>query len=371
MAVADFRICPSCGTRNKKGWEYCARCGEDLHGVALGEPAPPEDVAAGPAAEGTPWLGLVGVFVFIGVAAYAGTRVYRVAGDPAKPDPVLFEIPTPPPSTSAARPDVTTPAQDAYDEGRRLFAQGDTAGAARALARAVADEPDNPEYRNAYAKALLASGGPDVETIRQFESAIRLAPEHPQYAADLARAYDRLGRNEEAAAAYARALVLAPNDRLTLREVSSLHARAGHPEAALPYLIRLTEVAPDDLVARQDLGLAYEKSGDKDGAKDTYRSILDKFPEAAVTRGLLSEILLKEGKSDEAIAVLRAGLEATPDAPLLHRTLGSALERSGNVADAIREYREYARLNPDAADAKAMADRAARLEARVAQNQSS
>jgi Flp pilus assembly protein TadD len=367
MAAPDFRICPNCGTRNKKGWEFCARCGEDLHAVPVGVPVAASEPVAAESSEGGPWLGLVGAIVFVAVAGYASTRIYRTDGA-ARPSAAVFEIPTLPPSTLAAAPDVVGPARAFYDEARRLLGQGDAAGAARALQEAVSAEPDNAVFRNAYAKALLAANGPMDEVVRQHEEAIRLSPRSSEYVADLARAYDRTGRTEQASRMYDRALDLAPTDTQALREVSSLHARAGHPEAALPYLKRLSALSPDDLVVQQDLGVAAEKAGDTEGAKQAYRTILEKAPQAAVTRGLFAEILLKEGKADEAVALLRSGIEANPSGALLHRTLASALERSGNVAEAVREYREYARLDPSAADAKAMEDRAARLEARVAQS---
>ena len=369
MAAPDFRICPNCGTRNKKGWEYCARCGEDLHAVAFGAPvAASVSVPDEPSSEGGLWLGLVGAIVAVAVAAYAGTRISRSDGAARPPSAAVFEIPTLPPSTLPAAPDVVGPARTFYEEGRRLLGQGDAAGAARALQEAVSAEPDNAVFRNALAKALLAANAPMDEVVRQHEEAIRLSPRSSEYVADLARAFDRTGRTEQASRMYDRALELAPTDAQALREVSSLHARAGHPETALPYLKRLSAISPEDLVVQQELGVAAEKAGDAEGAKQAYRTILEKAPQAAVTRGLFAEVLLKEGKADEAVALLRSGIEANPNGALLHRTLASALERSGNVAEAVREYREYARLDPGAADAKAMEDRAARLEARVAQS---
>lgn len=365
MAQADFRVCPQCGTRNKATWEYCVRCSEDLHNVPLGQASAAsvtEDVSPPP--EGSPWLGLVGVAVVLGLLAYATTTHLR-RGEPSRPNPDLFAIPTVPAAPVAAA-EVHTVSEQAFEEGRRLLAKGDAAGAAIALARAVADAPDNAYYRDTYAKALLASGAPPVETIRQFQEAIRLAPQMSDFVTDLARAYDQLGLKAEAASTYARALEIAPDDIRILKEASALAAREGHPEAALPYLKRLKALNPDDLVAQQELGHAYEKTGNKAEAVQAYREILEKSPQAAVTRGLLAEILLTDGKSEEAVALLREGVGVDPGAPLLHRTLASALERTGNVTEAIREYREYARLNPGAPDAQAMAERASRLEARVA-----
>ena len=368
MVAGEFRICPSCGSRNKKGWEYCARCGEDLHAAPVGEPAAaatsePEAVESG---EGGSWLGMIGPLVAIGLVAYAATRMHRQP--PTRPDPAIFSIPSVPSPLPAAKADPTSPGQASFEEGRRLFMQGDMAGAVRALAQAVADAPERAEYRNAYAKALLLSDGPPAEVIRQYEEAIRLEPRVGEYAADLARALDRLGRPDEAASAYARALEVMPGDSRILREAAAVQNRAGHPEAALPYLKRAAAAAPDDLVLRQELGMALEKTGDREGAKQAYQDILRQMPQAAITRGLLAEIFINEGRNDDAVTLLRAGVEADPTAAMLHRTLASALERTGHVAEAVQEYREYARLSPDAADAKAMADRAARLEARVAQS---
>ena len=367
MAQADFRICLQCGTRNKATWEYCVRCGDDLRAVPLGEP-PATSTEEAPSPDAAPsWLGLVGPIAAVAVLAYAGPRLYHPA-PPTRPSSDLFAIPTLPPNPTAAGPETHTAAEEAFEEGRRLLVKGDAAGAAIALARAVSDAPDNAYYRNTYAKALLASGAPPVETIRQFQEAARLAPQVSDHVADLARAYDQLGQKGQAAAAYARALDIAPADLRILREASALQAREGHPEAALPYLKRLSTLTPDDLVVQQELGHAYEKTGDKAAAAQVYRDILGKSPQAAVSRGLLAEILITEGNGEEAVALLRDGIAVDPRAPLLHRTLASALERTGQVAEAIREYREYARLNPGAADAQAMAERASKLEARVAQS---
>jgi Flp pilus assembly protein TadD len=370
MAAADFRICPNCGTRNKKGWEYCVRCGDDIHSVPLGEPVSSVAVAEEePTSAGGSWLGLVGAAVVVAVAAYASTKIRPP--DPTRPDKALFEIPTLAPSIPAAAPVARTSAQAAFEQGRTLLTRGDAAGAVAALAQAVGDDPDNAEYRNVYGKALMASGAAGAEVVRQFQEACRLAPDSSEFRADVARALDKLGQTDEAVREYDRALEMNGNDKATLRQASALQTRLGHPEKALPYLTRLAGLSPDDLVVQQELGMALEKVGDKDAAARAYRGVLEQAPQAALTRGLLAEVLIKDGKGDEAVALLRAGVERDPGGALLHRTLASALERTGNVAEAIREYREYARLNPAAADAQAMTERAARLEARVAQAQSS
>src|SRR5258707_4170640 len=128
MAQADFRVCPQCGTRNKTTWEYCVRCSEDLRDVPVGQPAAasvPEDVSTLP--ESSPWLGLVGVAVVLGLLAYASTHLRRA--EPSRPNPELFTIPTVPAAPVAAA-EAHTLSEQAFQEGPRPLAHGDAAARA-------------------------------------------------------------------------------------------------------------------------------------------------------------------------------------------------------------------------------------------------
>jgi predicted Zn-dependent protease len=115
-------------------------------------------------------------------------------------------------------------------------------------------------------------------------------------------------------------------------------------------------------VLRQELAYAVAQTGDKARAVELYRSVLAIAPGADISRGLLSELLLEQGKGSEAMALLQEGIQRDPEAPGLRRRLGNLAERTGNSQEASRQYREYVRLAPNAADAKELAERAARLE---------
>jgi predicted Zn-dependent protease len=362
----DFRVCPACGTRNKPKWEFCARCGESLQGVPLDEPAPVEFTAEEEtiSSGAFPWVTGLGLIAFFGLTVGVMVWSQKRTAD-APPNPNIFTLPTLPPSPAAAREQPKEPGQDDFDQGTRLLLAGDTAGAVARLAQAVAFAPDNPLYRNFYAKALLAAGSSD-EALRQFEAAFSLSPENVSYLSDAARTMDRAGKVAEAARAYEAILARQPRNEQALHDLSSLHQRTGHPEQALPLLRQLTEARPDDLVLRQELGYVFEKTGDLKAAGQEYEKVLALRPDAHVTRGLLAEIHFKQGEKNEAIALLRDGVARNAEAPLLHRGLGSLLERTGDVAEAVKEYREYARLAPNAPDAKQLADRADRLERRQA-----
>jgi Flp pilus assembly protein TadD len=370
----SFRICPACESRNKAGWEFCVRCGESLQNVPLGDRgAAGRGAAAATVDESTsagPGAGSV-LTTVLALAALVGAVLFVFRGGPvletSRPDPSLFTLPTvapslpPPPS---AVPDA--PGMRAYAQGRRLFAQGDAAGAIPLLAQAVSEDSSNAEFHNVYGKALLAGGGVVEEGLRQLQEAVNLAPRNPEYGSSLGRAYEQAKREKDAITAYEAVLATQPDFSQTLEDLGRLHLRAGRNDKAAPILRHAAELRPGDLPLQQDLAIALQKSGDNQGAAAVYRKIIETIPQADTARGLLAEALLADGRKDEAVATFREGLDHNPNSPLLHRGLGSALERAGRVEEAIKEYREYARLQPDNADAKSLAERANRLEKKLA-----
>ena len=362
----DFRACPVCGTRNKPKWEFCARCGESLQGVPLGEPAPEAEIEEDRTISSAafPWVTGLGLLAF-GALAIAATMWSEKRSPAGRPNPNIFTLPTMPPSPPARREVAKDDATAAFEEGRRLLLKGDAAGALPFLSRAVSDAPENAAYRNLYAKALLAAGQND-EALRQFDAAMRLSPGDAGNLADAARAFDRAGNATEAARAYEALLAREPQNIQLIHDLASLHQRSGRFDLALPLLRQLADTRPDDLVLRQELAHTLEKTGDVKAAAQEYEKILSERPGADATRSLLAEMRFKQGEKSEAIAVLRNGLALDGEAPLLHRGLASLLERTGSMAEAVKEYREYARLAPNAPDAKQLADRADQLERKIA-----
>ena len=365
MKSADYKVCPACETRNRAKWDFCIRCGESLQGVATTR----ETVAAAAAEEGAPSQGVNPLMAIVGIVAIAGlgylsVRYFTSRGAPERPNPAIFTpATTPPEPPSASTASTTGPGLSAYEEGRRLLAQGDAVGAMRLLAQAVADAPQNPLFRIAYAGALEANKMIE-EALREYGEAARLSP--GGHTAELARALDRAGKKAEAVEAYQKALELQPSDQTLLRDAANLLLAQGQVDKALPLLRGAAEANPRDLAIQQYLGWAVEQKGDLAGAADVYGKILEKLPDADVTRGRLAEVMLKQGQNDQAAQLLKAGIERNPQSPGLHRGLAGVLERSGRDREAAAEYREYARLAPNAPDAQKFAERAEQLEKRAA-----
>jgi len=376
MKAGDVRICPSCQARNKPKWEYCVRCGESLEAVTIvaasasgkskGRPsAGATDVAA---SGGIPWLGLAGAVLVVAAAAFA----YRSLQGDETPAQVTggasgstaFTAPTLAPSRPPGEAYAPGPGAKDLETGRALFAKGEFQAALPHLAQAVADEPDNPLARHAYALALRRTGS-EADALTQFREAVRLAPTMTLYRSDLAKALTDANQTEEAISVYEGLLADQPDSPAFMLHLARLQASTGRADQALPLLTRAAEIAPNRGDLQEATGYALEQAGRKEEAIQAYQKALQVDPKSVVGRGRLAELVFAEGRKEDAISLVRSGLQESPDSPELHRSLGSLLERSGSVTEAIAAYREYSRLAPGAADAKEMSQRAADLEKRA------
>lgn len=373
MKQEQSKVCPACGSRNKAKWEFCARCGESLQSVELAADASPKTVVIElpeEEQEGSA-LGLVTALLFAVVGVVVMVVLVRRTPEPENPvNPAAFQFSTLPPAPPQPSPSARgVPVDSDFDLGRRLLAQGDLAGAVRALAQAVEKLPLNPDVHSIYAQALFATGSRE-EGLRHFEEAARLSPDL-NYRIGFAAALNTAGRAPEAIEQYQQVLSSNPSDQQALKELGSLLNRQGQFVEAASYLARAAEVNPTDLALQQDLAWAQEAGGSLEQAAETYRRLLGAAPQAAVSRTRLAEVLLRQQKPAEALAVVEDGLGRTPSAPLLKRARASLLERSGRIAEAIAEYRDYARVAPNPDDARVIIERVRALEQRAGAGSSS
>lgn len=104
--------------------------------------------------------------------------------------------------------------QAAFEEGKKFdpgLGGGDAKRAVEAYKRAVFLDPQNSQYRNHLAAALLTTGNAD-EAVYNLEQALRLVPSEPKYFVNLGYALHRKGEEQRALVWYLRALMLDPRD---------------------------------------------------------------------------------------------------------------------------------------------------------------
>jgi predicted Zn-dependent protease len=368
MSTAPYRSCPACGTRNKPTWEFCVRCGESIGDVAV-ERAESEAGAETRRRRARIVLherssGGLGVSGWLTLAALVPLTVFacrwyaRDDHSPATPAPGVFVVATPPPA--AAAPAKGMPGLAEFSEGRRLQAAGNLDGAAQAFAQAVAANPTNADYHEAYGDCLAAMGSQD-DAIGEYEAAARAAPARGALTSRWAEALIKNDDLSGAAAAYEFGLQNKPNDTGLLRSLASVQVQQD-PTAAVATMQRVVGIEPHDLRFRHELGVMQDKAGEYDDAVETLRGVVAAMPSAAQSRSWLAEALLHQGKADEAIKSLQDGIRLNPDGPMLHRSLGSIYERARRPADAARAYRDYVRLAPNAPDAAEIRQRADALD---------
>jgi Flp pilus assembly protein TadD len=303
-------------------------------------------------------IGLAGVVVGACQAVQKGV-------EPVKVERGILTLATVPPGpTPTPEAPSTGPGREAFDEAQRLLAAGDTEGALRQLAQAVAEAPENGHYAAAYADALWKSGAPEAreEALARAADAARLEPGRR---ADYAAYLDLAGRTREAAQEYEKIVEANPQDYAALATLGGLWLRTGDSAKALPILQEAAQRRSGDPAVIANLGAALEKSGDLAGAAQAYGSALSANPQDSAVRGRLAEVFFQMGDAERAVRECEAGLQAAPGSPDLQRGLGGLLERAGRTTEAAAAYREYARLSPSAADAKDLAVRAQQLEARA------
>jgi hypothetical protein len=138
------------------------------------------------------------------------------------------------------------------------FRQGTPEGVQKALQW----DPRNPQYHVALARLLPLSAEGEVlaETIRQYETAVRLSPHQAHYWAELAGAYEWAGRLGDAQRAYERAQQLFPNSPEINWSLGNYYIRAGEFHQALPAFRRT--ILGDPAKRRAAFDLAWRASGD-------------------------------------------------------------------------------------------------------------
>jgi tetratricopeptide (TPR) repeat protein len=135
-------------------------------------------------------------------------------------------------------------------------------GTPEAIQKAIKWDPHNPEYDVTLARLLQLSAEGETldETIRLYETAVRLSPHRADYWAELGGAYELAGRHEKAQRAYERAQQLFPNSPDINWSLGNYYIRAGKLQQALQSFRKTILGDPEKRRAAFDL--AWRATGD-------------------------------------------------------------------------------------------------------------
>jgi protein O-GlcNAc transferase len=193
------------------------------------------------------------------------------------------------------------------------------------------------------------------------------------------------GDFENAIPLYRELIAASPQDAALERKLAGALDAAGAPEEAIDCYRRALALDPADARAHDEFGRLLGRRGDMKGAGEHLRAAVKLDSSLVTARGALGDLLCREGRFAQGTAELTAALALDPGNWPLALRLGTALaslgpERQGEAMDC---FRRVIALSPgsavahlqlglgfwrrgDAAPAIALAERAARLDPKLA-----
>lgn len=211
--------------------------------------------------------------------------------------------------------------------------------AVRAFRSAVAARPDDPEYQNALAQALM-DGGDYGGALTEFQRLQRENPNDGRAALRVAQLALQLGQLNEAHGALASAASLLPKDDIEVAYAGVLlDEREGHDSAAMTALHTLLTrpVGPSSKsIFLDQLSRLQARNGDTAGALQSLEQMAG-LGDSYRTRAQVREIAVYAQEHDypHALDTAKQALAAEPNSRGLSFTYANLLAASGQPAQAL------------------------------------
>ena len=271
----------------ENGGSLCDRCTVNL-------------LAAGVSPTATAFLDWAGHFVFRGVPPGSYTIQADIEG---------FE-------------EVNYPVEASGDMGREVVVTIILARKMVAPVRNVKGIVDVSEFLEKYPKKAVEAyrkgiekrkKGKNDEAIREFEDAVRLAPDFYAAHNDLGIAYKIAGRFEDAEREFLRAHELNQSTADPLVHLTSLYLEGNQPERAVTTGEEAVKANSRSAPAFLNLGMALYKMAMLDRAEAVLKRALELAPKMASVRLMLANVYLKLRNRDKLLDQLDSYLAENPN----------------------------------------------------------
>lgn len=230
----------------------------------------------------------------------------------------------------------------------------------------LAENPDHFDAVHMLGVLELQSGRPAAAAERLAHAA-RLAPQDPGSRNNLGEALRRLGRLEDAAAAFREAVSRWPEYAAAYYNLGTVLMQLGRPGEAEQALQRCLALEPGWAEAHGALGEALASAGRLDEALASAQRAVALKPDLAHPRLIAGNVLREKGFLDEALAAYRAALERDLRIPEAYNNLGNVLKQQGKTEEALAAYGQAVALNPGFTIARLNAAKLLRESGRLAQ----
>ncbi|MFQ5464408.1 MAG: tetratricopeptide repeat protein [Thermodesulfobacteriota bacterium] len=196
----------------------------------------------------------------------------------------------------------------------------------------------------------------DSETL--WQSVIERHPESSFARYNLANAYAKLGRFEEATEEYRLAIALDPDFKDSRFNLANAYAKLGRYDQAAEEYLAAIRLDPADKDSHFNLAQAYLKLGRFEEAAEEYRLAIALDPGFEDAHFNLGNLLARLGRFDQAVGEYKKALALDPQRADIHNNLGIVYARSGAADKAVRAFREALRIDPDLPGARRNLERA-------------
>lgn len=168
---------------------------------------------------------------------------------------------------------------------------------------------------------------------------------------DIARLSETLGRDADAAAAYADLLRQQPDDAHSRVQHAAVLIRLDRLDTARSELDAALRLVPGMPEARGELANLYMRQERFDAAIREYETLLAQQPDGFNVHYNLAIALLRTDRLAQAVAHSRRAVNILPDSAPARIGLASALAAQGLLDEAAVEYQEALRRDPRSAEA--------------------
>jgi tetratricopeptide (TPR) repeat protein len=231
----------------------------------------------------------------------------------------------------------------ALDRAHQLGDEGDFAGMAEELRRALGDHPDDPFVLCwlGVAERELGLEGVAYERFRACLAARPMDPHLLATAGSAVAAFD----DPEAEGALRTAALLAPDLPLARWLYGAWLVREGMLQDGLRELDAARDLDPDDASIRFERGVALALAGRREAAVDELYRAVHLDPGDGWAHVVLGLLLFDDGRGEEAAGVLEEGARLRPEdveAQLLAALAAAAAGAEGAALEMVERARQWA-----------------------------
>jgi tetratricopeptide (TPR) repeat protein len=194
---------------------------------------------------------------------------------------------------------------------------------------------------NAYRKA-----GRLDEAIREYRRGLALPPEHAFTHDGLGTALLDKGLVDESIQEFQKAIALDSRYASARRNLWFAYNKKGMVDEALDSARKAVEIDPKFAEAYSNLGISYGYKGEFEKSGEAFSKALELDPHNPEFLANLATTYQRSGKLSEAIELYKRANALNPREPVYLVNLGNTYERSGELSNAIESFESALRINP-------------------------